>query len=180
MTDRTSPSDTNPDDTGYGPAHRPGRIADLWIDAWNARAADRLASLFATDAEFVNVTGLWWHDREAIRRAHAYGFDTIFGESTIRLLERRVKWLTGSPDGDGAAACVVHAKIRLEGQSSAADIEAPGVRRTLFSFVVRRADGRWTCASAHNTDIVPGAETNIVDPDGSMRSVSYRTGPTRS
>lgn len=180
MTDRPSPDATAPGDAGYGPAHRPGRIADLWIDAWNDRAADRLASLFEADAEFVNVTGLWWHDREAIRQAHAYGFDTIFGASTIRLLERRVTWLVGRPDGDGTAACVVHAKMKLEGQSAVGDVEAPGVRRNLFSFVVRRSDDRWTCASAHNTDVVPGAETNVVGPDGTMQSVSYRTGSARS
>jgi uncharacterized protein (TIGR02246 family) len=87
-----------PNESGYGPAHRPGRIAQLWIDAWNDRDADRLAALFAEDAEFVNVTGLWWHDREAIRKAHAYGLDTIFSESTISLLEKRVKWVVGTAD----------------------------------------------------------------------------------
>ena len=170
VTDRPSPNDT-----GYGPPDRPGRIAELWVDSWNARDADRLASLFEADAEFVNVTGLWWHDREAIREAHAYGFDTIFSESTITLLEKRVKWIHGRPTEGGSAACVVHAKMRLEGQSSVGDIERPGTRRTLFSFVVRRADGTWACASAHNTDIAPGSETNVVGPDGRMRSVSYRS-----
>ncbi len=172
-----SPATTDP---GYGPAHRPGRIADLWVDAWNDRDADRLAALFETDAEFVNVTGLWWHDRDAIRRAHAYGFDTIFRESTISLLEKRVKRLTGDPAGDGPAACVVHAKMKLEGQSPVREVERPGVRRNLFSFVVRRTDGRWRCASAHNTDVVPGSETNVVGPDGKMRSVSYRSMPDDS
>jgi uncharacterized protein (TIGR02246 family) len=174
-----------PNESGYGPAHRPGHIAQLWIDAWNDRDADRLAALFAEDAEFVNVTGLWWHDREAIRKAHAYGLDTIFSESTISLLEKRVKWVVGTPDRkmldeDGNAACVVHAKMKLEGQSPTGDFERPRTRQTLFSFTVRRTEGRWVCVSAHNTDVVPGSETNVIGPDGKMRSVSYRSAPNSS
>jgi uncharacterized protein (TIGR02246 family) len=49
----------------YPPFDRPERIADIWMRAWNRRDADRLAALFEADAEFVNVTGLWWHDRDA-------------------------------------------------------------------------------------------------------------------
>lgn len=169
-----------PNSTGYGPAHRPGRIATLWIDAWNDRHPDRLAALFHEDAEFVNVTGLWWHDRDAIRRAHAYGFETIFSESTITLLEKRVKWIVGTPDGAEKAACVVHAKMELAGQSPVGDIEKPGTRRNLFSFVVRRTDGIWVCVSAHNTDIAPGSETNVVGSDGKMRSVSYQSASATS
>ncbi|PQJ36341.1 DUF4440 domain-containing protein [Salinibacter sp. 10B] len=155
-------------------------MAALWVEAWNDRDADRLASLFAEDAEFVNVTGLWWHDRDAIRRAHAYGFDTIFSESTITLLEKRVTQISGDPEAHGPAACVVHAKMRLEGQTPVGEVERPGVRRNLFSFVVRRTEGTWICISAHNTDVVPGSETNVVGPDGTMRSVSYRSGPDDS
>jgi uncharacterized protein (TIGR02246 family) len=162
-------------ESGYGPSHRPGRIAERWIDAWNDRDAHRLTLLFKEDAEFVNVTGLWWHDREAIRRAHAYGFDTIFIESTITLLEKRVKWIVGTPEGDGHAACVVHAKMKLEGQSPVGNVERPGVRQNLFSFVVRRTKGGWACVSAHNTDVIPGSETNVVGPNGEMQSVSYRS-----
>ena len=31
-----------------------------------------------------------------------------------------------------------------------------------------------SCASAQNTDIVPGMETNIIGDDGQLRSVNYR------
>ena len=47
------------------------------------RDPDALASLFDSDAEFVNVTGLWWHDRASIRKAHAYGLERIFSASTL-------------------------------------------------------------------------------------------------
>ncbi len=106
------------------------------MQAWNRRDADRLAALFEADAEFVNVTGLWWHDRDAIRRAHDYGLRTIFDQSTISLVTRRVRWLVGGPDATPAVA-VVHAKMELEGQ---ADVDDPRPRRTIFTFVVHRTD----------------------------------------
>jgi hypothetical protein len=52
----------------------------------------------------------------------------------------------------------------------------PGSRTTVFSFVVRRGQEGWSCASAQNTDVVPGAETNVVDEEGRLRAADYRTG----
>lgn len=60
-------------------AYRPEEIPSLFVEAWNRRDPNRIASLFDQDAEFVNVTGLWWHDRASIRKAHATawsGFST--------------------------------------------------------------------------------------------------------
>lgn len=71
---------------GEGAGHRlPGRpeqIPSLFAEAWNARNPDALAALFDEDAEFVNVTGLWWRDRASIRRAHAYGLERIFNQAS--------------------------------------------------------------------------------------------------
>ncbi|GAA2538587.1 hypothetical protein GCM10009860_19140 [Microbacterium mitrae] len=47
----------------------PSDVVAAWERAWNAGDADALAALFADDAEFVNVVGLWWHDRASIREA---------------------------------------------------------------------------------------------------------------
>ena len=142
-------------------------MPDAFAAAWNARDADALADLFEADAEFVNVTGLWWHDRDAIRRAHAYGLSVIFPDSTLTVVRTREK-----PLGDGVA--VVHARMRLTGQTPVVGVAAPGVRHTVFSFVMRQAADGWRCASAHNTDVVPGMETHVRDADGTLRAVDYR------
>ncbi|MHA6692114.1 SgcJ/EcaC family oxidoreductase [Devosia sp. A449] len=152
----------------YSPLNEQESIARVFVEAWGQRDADKLASLFDDDAEFVNVTGLWWHDRAAIRKAHAYGFEHIFDASTLRLVELKVKSLTD-------AIAVVHARVRLEGQTATPEGARPAVRHTILSFVVHRRDDGWSCASAQNTDIVPHMETNLVEPDGTFRSVSYRS-----
>ncbi|MDQ2670689.1 MAG: SgcJ/EcaC family oxidoreductase, partial [Gemmatimonadota bacterium] len=109
----------------------PGRIPAAFAAAWNARDADALAALFDEDAEFVNVVGLWWHDREAIRRAHAYGLTRIFAHSTLRIGATRVKFL-------GTEVAVVHARMYLEGQSPVPEVSSPGPRMNIFTFVAHR------------------------------------------
>lgn len=145
----------------------PETIAFEFVQAWNRRDPDAIAALFDEDAEFVNVTGLWWHDREAIRRAHAYGLTRIFADSTLELVDTRTKWLA-------PAIAVVHAKLRLTGQTPVAGVAQPGARTTIFSFVVHQTEDGWRCASAHNTDVVPNQETNIVDEQGRFAAVNYR------
>ena len=151
----------------YPALDRPEDIPAAFVDAWDRRDPDGIADLFDADAEFVNVTGLWWHDRESIRRAHAYGLTVIFKDTTLRLRQTRTKWLSED-------IAVVHARVALTGQTSVNDVEAPKPRQTLFSFVVHRGPDGWRCASAHNTDISPGMETNVIDADGRLRPVDYR------
>ncbi len=151
-----------PDDTP------PESLAYAFADAWNAGDARALAALFEPDAEFVNVVGLWWHSRDAIERAHAYGLARLFPGSRLRVTATRTKPLA-------AGVAVVHARMRLDGQAPIAGVEAPGVRTTVFSFVVRRdAAGMWRCASAHNTDVVAGAETHVRDETGTLRPADGR------
>jgi uncharacterized protein (TIGR02246 family) len=154
---------------GHSHAGRPEDIPRLFVEAWNKRDPDALASLFDSQAEFVNVTGLWWHDRASIRKAHAYGLERIFNASTLTVDELRLKQLSDD-------VAVVHASMTLSGQTAIAAITHPGPRKTIFSFVVRKIAGRWICASAHNTDVVPNMETNVVSDDGVFRNANYHSG----
>lgn len=144
---------------------QPENISTHFTESWNHKNAEKLVSVFDEDAEFVNVTGLWWHNREDIEKAHAYGFKVIFPDSEINLLETRTKRISDY-------AAVVQAKMRLTGQSPKSK-QKPSARRTIFTFVLHKQKKGWTCASAHNTDIVPGTETNIIEK-GAFKSISYR------
>ncbi|EMR01679.1 YybH family protein [Cesiribacter andamanensis] len=153
----------------YSPLTDPESIPKVFTQAWNQCDAQTLASLFDEDAEFINVTGLWWHSRASIERAHAYGFSTIFTHSTLTLLKTKVRYL--SP-----AIAVVHARVKLTGQSPIEDILQPGERRTLFTFVVHKLGEHWSCVSAHNTDI-SYRETHVRDEKGQLQAVDYNRPP---
>ena len=150
-------------------ATHPEQIPSLFAEAWNRRDPDSLASLFDDDAEFVNVTGLWWHNRASIRKAHAYGLERIFNQSKLSIDETHVKQLSND-------VAVVHARMTLSGQTPIGKIKRPGSRTNIFSFVAHRVGDGWLCASAHNTDVVPHMETHIVDDEGAFRAANYQSG----
>jgi len=149
----------------------PEDIPTRFKEAWNERDANKLAAIFDEDAEFVNVVGIWWHNRRDIYKAHDYGLRVIFKDSHLARGKTTVKYLSDS-------IAVVHARFRLRDQTPL-DSKTPGIRQTIFSFVVHRVDvddGRgetWSCASAHNTDIKPGKETHLMQ-DGEIEAVDYR------
>lgn len=142
-------------------------IPKAFIKAWNKKDSNMLASIFDEDAEFINVTGLWWHDRSSIFKAHDYGLKVIFKDSELSLRKTKVKYLSDT-------SAVVNARVHLEGQTDINGKEAKP-RNTIFTFVVHKnEEGNWSCASAQNTDIAPGKETHIIDEEGNMEAVDYR------
>lgn len=138
----------------------PADVPTLFARAWNARDANTLASLFDEDADFVHVTGLCWHNRESIRKAHASRLESAVDGSMLATGEPIVKLL--SPD-----VAVVHA--RMTWSEVPADAVTPSAPRTaIVSFVVHRAGDRWLCASAHSTDLIP-EPTKVPDQGGVVR-----------
>jgi uncharacterized protein (TIGR02246 family) len=121
----------------------PQDVATSFVKAWNSRDPAALASLFDEDAEFVNVTGLCWHDRESIKTGHANG-DHISLNANLVIEETKVKQL--APD-----VAVVHARMTCD---CPPDGSKP--RTTIVTFVVHWMMDRWQCASAHSTDVVTG------------------------
>ena len=155
----------------YPPILSPEDIPAIFEEAWNERDARKLAAIFDEDAEFVNVVGIWWHNREDIYKAHEYGLRVIFKDSHLARGKTTVKYLSET-------IAVVHSRFRLKNQTPLNDSK-PGQRQTIFSFVVHRVDSdgdrgaSWSCASAHNTDIKPGKETHLMK-DGEIEAVDYR------
>lgn len=143
----------------------PEEISTRFAEAWNSADAASLAELFAHDADFVNVVGLWWEDRERIRQAHDYGFRKIFGNSAMTLERTKLRRL-------GESAAIVHAEWSLTGQTAQGE-KQPRPRRGVFTFVMQQGDSGWLAVAAHNTDRVPGSETLIADDDG-LSPTSYQ------
>lgn len=150
----------------------PHLVAQAFVEAWADRDARAIADLFVEDADFVNVVGLWWRSRDRIERAHAYGFERIFGASTMRLRGVRTRLLGVHDD-----VAVVHAEWRITDQTGPAGQQV-GERSGIFVFVLQREDdGRWRAVAAQNTDRVPGADTLTTSPDGApgVSGAAYRS-----
>lgn len=142
---------------------RPEDIPAAFAAAWAARDAKALAALFAEDADFVNVVGLWWHDRATIERAHAYGLSTFFAESLLMPGVIRTR--------DLGEVAVVSCRFTLTGQRLP-DGGVAGPRRTILTFVARDVPQGWQVVAAQNTDVVEGAETHV--RSDVLRPADYR------
>lgn len=150
----------------YKPALEPSDIPHRFGEAWNNYDAHGIADLFFEDADFVNVVGKWWDNKEDIWKAHDYGLRVIFPESRLEVLDVKEKLLKKD-------VAVIHARISVTGQNKK-EVETVGTRETMFIFVARKVDGKWICESAQNTDIVYGMQTNIRDEKGELKPVDYR------
>ncbi len=144
----------------------PEDIPRRFAEAWHARDANALASLFVEDADFVNVVGLWWHNRADIERAHDYGLSTFFRETKISARRVKVRRI-------GEDIAIIHTRWKLTGQIGK-NGETLGDRFAIMVFVAERSEKGWYVLAAHNTDVVPGAETNAVK-DGNFEALDYRS-----
>lgn len=129
-----------------------------FAEAWNRHDMRAFGSLFAPDADFVNVAGAPMKGREDIQSHHAYshgaipadtpGFGPeskkhygIFKNSTMRFDQVEVRFLR--PD-----VALAHVSWQLSG-----DARSAVPRRGVFLFVLTRENGTWLFASAQNTEI---------------------------
>ena len=134
------------------------RLARAFLTAWSAHDAAALGALFAADADFVNVTGLWWHGAERIARVHGVAFQTYFAGAVLS--EERLETRALGP-----GAALARLRARMEGQR-APDGGLAGPRRTMLVFAAQARPEGWRLVAAQNTDIVDGAETMLAGPDG--------------
>jgi uncharacterized protein (TIGR02246 family) len=152
---------------GPTPIKAPLDIASRFTKGWNAGDSKAIAELFAEDADFVNVVGLWWTSRRSIRRALKRGFAEWFAGSTFTV-EKLSQRLLGSD------AAVIIARWRIEGQRDP-EGEVAEARRGLATVAMQQLDdGTWLCVSCHFTDIAPAADTNLMVA-GVVTPTSYIT-----
>ena len=62
---------------------KPEHVATAFATAWNRHDMDEFASLFVSDANFVNVVGVWWKNRSEIEAAHRATHETMFRDSRL-------------------------------------------------------------------------------------------------
>jgi uncharacterized protein (TIGR02246 family) len=118
-------------------------------DAWNRHDMDAFAMLFATDADFVNVIGMRWVGRDAIKQHHAASHATMFKTSTLKIEDTTVRFLK-------ADVATARSVWTLSGVTSATGQLAP-MRTGILTHVLERLDGHWLIVLTQNTDIsMPG------------------------
>lgn len=130
-------------------AEAPGAraIAAAFVDDWNLHDMKKFGELFAPDAQFVNVIGMWWRGRSEIQRQHESLHATRMRNSHLVATETEVQPLR--PD-----VAILHIRWQLTGDSGIDGVTL-SMRQGVMSLVAAKTGGTWQIVSAQNTDIVP-------------------------
>jgi uncharacterized protein (TIGR02246 family) len=123
-------------------------VVSAFAEAWNRHDMAAFADLFAADAEFVNVVGIWWKGRESIRSAHEFTHASMFKHSRLGILSTEVRF----PVEDLAIA---RSRWTLEGHVSPDGAALPQ-RSGILLNVLQRSSHSWKIIDSQNTDIVEG------------------------
>lgn len=125
------------------------RVVNAFAETWNRHDMNAFADLFAEDAEFVNVVGLWWKGRPEIKGAHQFTHQTMFRNSRLSIHEVVVRF---PAPGIAISRC----RWTLEGHVSPEGGSLPA-RNGILLNVLQKTGGTWRIIDSQNTDIIEGA-----------------------
>lgn len=123
------------------------RIVRAFADCWNSHDMEAFAALFAPDAEFVNVVGLWWKGRAEIQAAHEFTHRSLFKNSLLTLDEVAVRWPVPQ-------LALARCRWTLTGHVSPAGAALPQRNGVLLNVLRRQEGGGWLIVDSQNTDII--------------------------
>ena len=121
------------------------QIVTAFEDAWNRHDMEAFAELFADDADFVNVVGMWWKGRSEIKAAHIASHETMFRNSRLSFRDSNVRFFTSD-------IAIVRSTWDLVGHVTPLGDSLPP-RQGILTHVVTRQRGGWLIVSSQNTDI---------------------------
>lgn len=123
-------------------------VVHAFADSWNRHDMTAFSELFALDAEFVNVVGMWWKGRAEIKQAHEFTHSTIFKNSSLTINDVTVRF-------PAPQLAIARCRWLLEGHVSPEGAALPP-RNGILVHVLAFQDGRWSIIDSQNTDIVDG------------------------
>jgi uncharacterized protein (TIGR02246 family) len=109
------------------------------VNTWNSHDMKAHCSVFAPDADFVNVNGWWWQGRKEIERQHTTAHETVFKTTVAEIAPKKIRLL--KPD-----VAVVQASWRVTG-----DVRSKDPRDYIMTYVLRKHARKWLILAAQNS-----------------------------
>ena len=125
-------------------------VADL-DSAWAHSDADRWASHYAQDADFVNILGMYMADTKAMHARHHEIFTGVFKGSRHVGTIRRLRFL----DATVAIADVDVEVTDFKALPPGVVPTAPGVLRTRMKHILTKSGDGWKIVATQNTAVAP-------------------------
>ena len=118
-------------------------VLSAYEPAWNRHDMSALGDLFADDAHWVNIVGIWWRSKPDLVKAHTIFHETMFRETPVRFKE--VDLRTVAP---GVAIAIATVETGSFSAPDGRTMPASGNRLTM---VLVQKEGRWQIVSGQNT-----------------------------
>jgi uncharacterized protein (TIGR02246 family) len=117
---------------------------------WNCHRLEDLAKLLTEDAEWVNVVGMWWRERDEIVKAHVALHAGMFRNTAMEV--------SGPPEVRMIANDVAIATMTVRmGDYATPDGQRMSGVVDRLTLVTVKQEGAWRISSGHNTTIDPRA-----------------------
>ncbi len=124
------------------------RVIESFAESWNRHDMKAFSELFAKDAEFVNVVGLWWKGREEIKAAHEFTHQTLFKNSRLTIAEVFTRFPVPK-------IAIARCRWNLEGHVTPDGAPLPE-RNGILLNVLLKDKNTWLIIDSQNTDIIEG------------------------
>jgi len=122
------------------------KLIQEFAACWNRHDMKAFASLFAADAEFVNVVGLWWKGREQIQQAHEFAHATFFRDSRLTIEKTEIRPVSES-------ILIARCRWNLTGHTAEDGRPLPA-RSGILVNVLKTSNGECLIVDSQNTDII--------------------------
>lgn len=119
-------------------------IALSFQDAWNRHDMKALSELVAEDVDFINVAGVWLKNRKEFEKHHARAHEAQFRQSVLTFKDAHIKLSVPK-------MAVVHIEWDLK-EDKDEDGTPRQPRQGIFTWVLKKQDGKWLIITAHNTN----------------------------
>ena len=142
-------------------------VVDRMSEAWNTADADLWATAYLPDAEFMNIFGAIYPDRQANRQRHADLFGTVFQGSTLRQELRSLQFITDHVAIANLDQTLTGYKVLPPWLKTAiATSESgpkPPLRTRMKHILVRQSDNSWKIIATQNTSVTPLLQANELE-----------------
>jgi uncharacterized protein (TIGR02246 family) len=115
-----------------------------FADAWNIHDATQLATVFAEDADFVNVAGQWWKGRAELEQGHANAFANHLKNTRMSFPNIQIKFLKSD-------LAIYHSTWEMNGLISPDGNSLPP-KHGILTAIAQQKNGQWQIIAVHNTE----------------------------
>ncbi|MBC7796409.1 MAG: SgcJ/EcaC family oxidoreductase [Pyrinomonadaceae bacterium] len=123
-------------------------VITAFIESWNLKNIEKFGALFAENADFVGVTGLWTIGRETIIKRHLEGFGNMQSKSRLEIIKTEIKFLS-------EVIGIAHSNWKMSGQQSIDGMELSDKKGVWTVVLQKQVSENWLIIALHNSNIVP-------------------------